>query len=155
MFPSMKGPRLGRAIGLHVTRTAKALSRAFDEALSQSGGSLPVWLVLMSLKGERHGQQGDLAAAVGIEGPTLTHHLNRMEAQGMVVRSRDPSNRRVHHVELTAKGHALFGRLLGAVIEFDRKLRKGISEQELATLSALLDRLRQNLTVDSAAKVAR
>jgi MarR family transcriptional regulator, transcriptional regulator for hemolysin len=145
--------RPGHPLGLQVTRTAKALSRAFDEALSRSGGSLPVWLVLMSLKGERYGQQGDLAAAVGIEGPTLTHHLNRMEADGMVVRSRDPDNRRVHRVEMTAKGHALFGRLLGAVIEFDRDLRKGFSEQELATLGALLDRLRDNVTAASAAHV--
>jgi MarR family transcriptional regulator for hemolysin len=149
----MRGSRPGQPIGLQIARTAKTLSRAFDQALSRSGGSLPVWLVLMSLKGERHGQQGDLAAAVGIEGPTLTHHLNRMEAQGMVVRSRDPGNRRVQRVELTAKGHALFGRLLQEVIEFDRSLRKGISEAELSTLRALLDRLRENVTDDSAAEV--
>jgi len=148
----MRGPRSGHPIGLQITRTAKALSRAFDEALSRAGGSLPVWLVLMSLKGEQYGQQGDLAAAVGVEGPTLTHHLNRMEANGMIVRSRDPENRRVHRVAMTAKGHALFGRLLATVIEFDRGLRKGLSEQELATLGALLDRLRDNVTAASATR---
>jgi MarR family transcriptional regulator, transcriptional regulator for hemolysin len=35
-------------IGLSVTRTAKALSRAFDAALADGGGSLASWLVLAS-----------------------------------------------------------------------------------------------------------
>ena len=88
-------------IGLLLTRTAKAVSRAFDQALTEAGGSLPTWLVLVSLKGGAHGAQRELADAVGIEGPTLTHHLNRMETAGLVTRRRDPENRRAHRVELT------------------------------------------------------
>ena len=42
-----------------------------------------MWLVLVSLKRQRHGAQRELADAVGIEGPTLTHHLNRMETAGL------------------------------------------------------------------------
>ena len=131
-------------IGLRVVRTAKVLSRAFDEALAEAGSSLPTWLVLVSLKGKDHGAQRELADAVGIEGPTLTHHLNRMEAAGLVTRRRDPDNRRVHRVELTADGEALFTRLLGTVAAFDRQLQEGISENQLATLRRLLDRLRMN-----------
>jgi MarR family transcriptional regulator, transcriptional regulator for hemolysin len=52
-------------IGLQLTRTAKAVSRAFDDALAEVGGSLPMWLVLVSLKSRRHGAQRELAAAVG------------------------------------------------------------------------------------------
>src|SRR5437764_2795124 len=135
---------LEEPIGLEVTRTAKVLSRAFDDALAGAGGSLSTWLVLVSLKGRTHGAQRELADAVGIEGPTLTHHLNRMEAAGLVTRTRDPDNRRVHRVELTADGEALFTRLLGTVAAFDRQLQEGISENQLATLRRLLDRLRMN-----------
>ncbi|HKF92438.1 MAG TPA: MarR family winged helix-turn-helix transcriptional regulator, partial [Acidimicrobiia bacterium] len=91
-------------IGLLLTRTAKVVSRAFDESLAEAGGSLPTWLVLVSLKAQAHGAQRELAEAVGVEGPTLTHHLNRMEADGLVTRHRDPDNRRVHRVELTDDG---------------------------------------------------
>jgi MarR family transcriptional regulator for hemolysin len=131
-------------IGLQLTRTAKAVSRAFDDALAEVGGSLPTWLVLVSLKSRRHGAQRELAAAVGIEGPTLTHHLNRMEASGLVTRRRDPANRRVHRVELTESGEATFARLLEAVAGFDERLRRGFTEPELATLRDLLERLRTN-----------
>src|ERR1700726_4966703 len=95
-------------IGLQLARSAKAVSRAFDDALAEAGGSLPVWLILVSLKGQAHGAQRQLAEAVGIEGPTLTHHLNRMENAGLVTRRRDPANRRVHQVELTDAGEAAF-----------------------------------------------
>lgn len=134
-------------IGLQLTRTAKAVSRAFDDALAEVGGSLPMWLVLVSLKSRRHGAQRELAAAVGIEGPTLTHHLNRMEASGLVTRRRDPANRRVHRVELTESGEATFARLLGAVVGFDERLRRGFTEPELATVRGSLERLRTNAAV--------
>ena len=132
-------------IGLQLSRTAKVVSRAFDDALAAAGGSLPTWLVMVSLKAERHGMQRDLASAVGIEGPTLTHHLNRMEATGLVRRTRDPENRRVHRVELTAAGEAEFHRLRRTVGAFDRRLRHGLAAKEIALLGSLLDRLRHNV----------
>jgi MarR family transcriptional regulator, transcriptional regulator for hemolysin len=139
-------------IGLHLTRSAKVVSRAFDDALVEVGSSLPTWLVLLSLKSRRHGAQRELAEAVGIEGPTLTHHLNRMETAGLVTRARDPENRRVHHVELTEAGEAAFQRLLVRLIAFDQQLRVGFTDKEIATLDGLLDRLQANAGSRNAVK---
>jgi MarR family transcriptional regulator for hemolysin len=133
-------------IGREVTRTARVLARAFDQALSEAGGSLPVWLILVSLKAERPGMQRELAQAVGIEGPTLTHHLNRMEAAGLVVRHRDRENRRIHRVELTDAGEATFYRLRETVGAFDRRLRAGFSDVEITALREALGRLCHNVT---------
>jgi MarR family transcriptional regulator for hemolysin len=138
------GPPTTEPLGIQVARTAKQLNRAFDEALVAAGGSLSLWLVLVSLKGPRFGTQRELAEAVGVEGPTLTHHLNKMEAAGLVTRRRDPDNRRQHVVELTAEGDATFFRLLDTVGAFDQALRAGFSDAELATLRTLLARLRAN-----------
>jgi MarR family transcriptional regulator for hemolysin len=131
-------------LGFHVARTAKVLGRAFDAALAEVGGSMPVWLVLVSVKAQSHGTQRNLAEAMGIEGPTLTHHLNRMEADGLVTRARDPENRRVQRVELTSAGEAMFERLRARAAVFDRQLRAGVSDVEVAALSRTLDRLRDN-----------
>ena len=136
-------------IGLSVARNAKSLSRAFDAALAERGGSLPTWLVLASLAGGLHGSQRSIAAAVGIEGPTLTHHLGRMESDGLVVRTRDPENRRTHQVELTDAGRAQFAALLEVVQGFDRQLRKGFTADELGTLRELLGRLVANAATAS------
>jgi MarR family transcriptional regulator for hemolysin len=136
------GSPFGEPIGLQLSRTSKVVSRAFETALAEEGGSLPTWLVLVSLKAQRHGAQRDIAEALGIEGPTLTHHLNRMEASGLLTRSRDPGNRRVHRVELTAAGEAAFERWRAVALAFDQHMRQAVTKSELGTLGDVLGRLR-------------
>lgn len=133
-------------IGLFVARMSRTVSRAFEAVLGDAGGSLASWLVLVSLKAGLHQSQREIADELGIEGATLTHHLNRMEAAGLVTRSRNPSNRRVHDVSMTAEGERVFLTLVGVVHDFDRQLRDGFSERELATLRRLLRRLADNAT---------
>ena len=133
-----------RPIGLHVALTAKVVRRAFDDALSAAGGSLPTWLVLLSLKSGRAVNQRELAEAAGIGSATLTHHLNSLESEGLVTRRRDPDNRRVHIVELSKSGDALFQQLRTAAAAFDKRLRTGLDDAEIATLAELLDRLQAN-----------
>jgi MarR family transcriptional regulator for hemolysin len=133
-------------LGLHLTRVSRTVSRAFDETLAEAGGSLPVWLVLISLKSRQLASQRELAEAVGIQGATLTHHLDTMESAGLVTRRRDPANRRLHLVELTPVGDALFLRLRDRATAFDRRLRAGLSEGEVSQLEALLTRLRDNVS---------
>ncbi len=135
----------GRPIGLTLARTAKAVSRAFDDTLTAAGGSAPIWLILISLKSQQTANQRELAEAVGIQGATLTHHLNAMEADGLITRRRDPANRRVHQVALTEQGETLFHRLATAARAHDERLRDGISEAEIATLEKLLGRLQGNV----------
>jgi MarR family transcriptional regulator for hemolysin len=127
-----------------LTTAARVVARAFDDALAAVSGSRSTWLILLSLKMRQLANQRELAEAVGIEGATLTHHLDAMESDGLITRRRDPSNRRVHLVEVTQAGDAAFLRMRGAAAEFDRRLRAGISDAELAQLRALLARLEVN-----------
>ena len=110
------------------------MRRAFDEALAEAGGSLPVWLVLLNLKIRRPANQRELAEAVGVREATLTHHLNSMDAEGLITRQRDTTNRRIHVVELTDAGEETFLRLRTAAVAFDQRLRAGITEKEVAGL---------------------
>jgi MarR family transcriptional regulator for hemolysin len=125
--------------------TSKAVSRAFNDVLAEAGGSLPVWLVLSSLKQEHRRTQLDLARAVGIEGPTLTRHVDSLEQSGLVARHRDSVDRRAVRVELTEAGEHLHATLLKAVIAFHERLTAGVSEQELERLHGSLERLEQNV----------
>lgn len=129
-------------IGLDVSRTGRLVSRAFNETLVAAGGSLPQWLVLTALKQGDHAMQRDVADAIGIEGATLTHHLNRMEDDGYVRRERASGDRRSQLVTLTPAGEEQFSALLREVGAFDKKLCAGFSERELTTLRTLLGRLR-------------
>ena len=128
-------------IGLRLTRTARVVSQAFDRALAGAGGSAPVWQVLLLVRSAQWGTQAQLAEAMGITGATLTHHLNAMEAEGLVRRRREASNRRVQRVELTDAGAALFERLREVVVRHDERLRSGLGEEEAVLLAELLDKL--------------
>lgn len=139
------GPPAQTPIGLHLTRVARVVSRAFDDALAQAGGSLPVWLILLNLKINPSANQRALADAVGVREATLTHHLNAMENDGLLTRRRDPHNRRIHIVELSDSGDALFLALRAAAVGFDAELRQGFSDTETARLGRLLDRLADNV----------
>jgi MarR family transcriptional regulator, transcriptional regulator for hemolysin len=132
-------------IGRRLASTAKEVSRAFGEALAAAGGSEHVWLILLALKTGENANQRALAAAVGIQGATLTHHLNAMEEAGLVTRRRGPQNRRIHVVELTGDGEAAFHRMRAAAVEFDERLRGDLSDEDLQRAAAVLDRLRANV----------
>lgn len=131
---------------MELHRTAKRIAQAFDHALSEAGGTLPVWLTLLTVKSQKRANQRELAARIGIRGATLTHHLNAMEAEGLVTRRRDPSNRRVHKVELTEAGEAMFSRLRVAAVAFDTKLRGKLPDDRIEELAQMLATLRANVS---------
>jgi MarR family transcriptional regulator, transcriptional regulator for hemolysin len=132
-------------IGLLLARTAKTAGRAFDDALAEAGGSRPIWLILLSLIQASHRTQRELAEAVGLTGPTLTHHLTTMERQGLVTRVRADDNRRVQRVSLTDAGRDYFLRLRDRAMAHDARLRAGLSEAEVEQLRHLLLRITANL----------
>ncbi|MGH3290812.1 MAG: MarR family winged helix-turn-helix transcriptional regulator [Trebonia sp.] len=135
-------------IGLRLGQAARTVERAFDEALGEAGGTLPVWLILLNLKLRRPANQRELAEAVGVREATLTHHLNAMDTSGLITRSRDAANRRVQVVTLTEAGEAAFARLRDTAIAFHARLRAGLGDADLATLGTLLGRLATNANAD-------
>jgi MarR family transcriptional regulator, transcriptional regulator for hemolysin len=135
-------------IGLAVTATAKTLSRAFDDALAAVGGSTPIWLVLQAVKSTEVATQGELATAIGVRQPTLTHHLDTLERAGLVTRTRDPGNRRVQRIAVTESGEQLFLRLRRAAAAFEGRLKAGLDEEDVTTLRRLLAQLEENAQPD-------
>lgn len=135
-------------LSLLVGRVAKQLGRSFDDVLAAAGGSAPVWQVLRALASGDHRTQADLAEAIGVRQPTLTHHLDAMERAGLVSRERADANRRVQRVTVTEPGQQLFLRLRRAAASFDGRLRAGLEDADVAELRRLLHQLAENALPD-------
>ena len=135
-------------VGLLVSRSARTLDRAFDTALAAVGGSTSTWLVLSSLKSSPHRTQGELAEAVGVRQPTLSHHLDGLERAGLVTRERAAGNRRVQQVTVTDAGEQLFLRMRRAAAAFDGRLKAGLEDDEVGELRRLLAQLVENSQPD-------
>ena len=137
-------------LGLQLSRAARTVTQAFDRAMADAGGSASTWQVLLLVRSQAWGNQARLAEAMGITSATLTHHLNALEARGLVRRWREPDNRRVQRVELTPEGIALFDSLRGVAVDHDRRLRALLGEADADQLADLLDQLSRGLQADSA-----
>lgn len=124
--------------------------RSFDASLARAGGSQSTWQILLALKQRPKANQRQIAADVGIQEATLTHHLAGMEASGLIARRRDPANRRVHLIELTQRGEDAFLRLRDAAMDFDRRLHSGIPKAETDQLRATVKKLMANLAREHA-----
>ncbi len=81
-----------------------ALARATDGADDQLGEGQ--YFVLFALGEEEQLTAGDLADRCHVADPTISKALNQLEAQGLVARRMDLSNRRVVQVTLTPTGRA-------------------------------------------------
>jgi len=134
-------------IGLRLAAVARDVARAFDDALAATGGSRPLWMVLLALKSGAASSQQQIADHIGIRGATLTHHLSGMEQRGLVVRTREPGDRRTQVVRLTDEGERLFVGMAGAAQKLDKQLRRGLEAAEVTQLDGLLQRLHANAGV--------
>ncbi len=110
-------PRPARQpLGLHLAQVSESRQPGLRRRPGR-GGRIAAGLAGADLAEEpgSSASQRELADAVGVQGATLTHHLNAMESRrGWSPGRRDPANRRLHLVELTPAGDALFLRLRDA-----------------------------------------
>ena len=102
-------------------------------------------MVLLELWKEDGLKGGELAERLGVEPPTITRMLRRMERCGFVERRPDPADARSFRVHLTDKGRALEGPVTRIWGEVEEKTLQGISPEETLVLRRLLARVRKNL----------
>lgn len=131
-------------LGRRLAMTTKAIQATFDARLTASGGSLATWIVLNHASMGPGTRQRDLAASMGIEAPTLVHHLDRLEAACLVERVRDVTDRRVTTVKVTPAGRRLLDRLRRVSEEFDAEMRSLLSPAEQRTLERALTTIRDH-----------
>jgi MarR family transcriptional regulator for hemolysin len=130
---------------VHLVRTARAVTQTLDRALVEAGGSASTWQILLLVHTERWRTQARMAEAMGVTSATLTHHLNALEARGVVRRWRAAANRRVQHVALTETGEALFDRLQEVAVLHEERLRSQLTDSEAERLGDLLEKVRAGL----------
>jgi DNA-binding MarR family transcriptional regulator len=106
---------------------------------------------VMRLLWERDGRhQAELAAALGIEPPTVHRTLGSLERAGFVVREPMPGDARARLVRLTDSGRRLQESFAAAWQELADRTLQGLDAEDRRTLVRLLDRVADNLAVKGA-----
>lgn len=128
-----------------IVMTGKAIREYLEDQLAEAGASLVTWVVLNEIHRGTWDSQRGLAKQLRIEGATLTRHLDRMEREGLIVRTRDDDDRRQIRVDMTTEGRTLHRRLRTKARAVGSRATAGISEGDEATLRKVLAMLRDNL----------
>ncbi len=129
---------------LSVARTEAVLHDGLDAVLSPHGLSFTQYNVLRLLRGV--GGDGlcrnEIRDRLITRMPDVSRLLDRMEAANLVHRVRSSSDRRLVNTTLTERGLALVNALDEHVDALHSRQLGHLSEQELRTLIALLDKAR-------------
>ena len=130
---------LGRSIG----RTHKFVRAWADRELADLGSSVTEWIVLFHIADAPPpgASQSEIARFADMGGPALVRHIDRLEADGVVVRTRDAVDRRIIRLSLTRKGHDRLDAVRDVMTRCDEQLRDLLTHQEARVLTKGLDKL--------------
>lgn len=123
---------------------SKYLKKSFDETASEAGinkGELDVLKLLRRKDGDNTMSPSHLAERLALSSGAMTNRLDRLEAQGLIERLPDPTDRRGVLVNLTEKGDEIFHTAIERQIEKEKDLFEPLSPAERTKLSNLLRKL--------------
>jgi MarR family transcriptional regulator for hemolysin len=122
--------------------TAHLWRNALDRRLRPLGISRSNWRILAMLKLHGEMNQGQLAEALMVEGPTVVRFIDKLERDGHVERVMDPSDRRVRNIQLTPSGVEMTEPIQKAIDQFHVEVFAKVGEQGLAQASRYLNAVR-------------
>src|SRR5258708_39886732 len=130
--------------GLLITRLARLWRREVDQAVAAHGLSqaTAIPLVVLSRRGKSV-RQCVLAEEMGIEGPSLVRLIDLLQAEGLVERREDPTDRRAKKLPLTAPGGIRAAALNPALARLPAHPLTGGSGRDLALPFQALQRIEQ------------
>ena len=139
------GLPLERSVGYQVRMTHRALQRYLQIKIKPHGVTLGTWYFLRALWHEDGLTQRELSRRIGTREPTTMTAILAMEANGLVRRVRNDTDRRKQNVFLTPKGRRLKIKLVPLAAEVVNTATTGLTGRELALFLGLLGAVQRNL----------
>lgn len=99
--------RLDNQVCFPVYAAANLITRLYRPELDRLGLTYPQYLVMLALWEKTPRSVSDLGHCLYLDSGTLTPLLKRMENAGHITRTRDATDERRVHIDLTTKGLAL------------------------------------------------
>lgn len=128
-----------------IHRAGRALLARRSADLSGVGLHCGQDLVLAEVAKKEGLRPSELADRLGVEPPTITKTLQRLEAAGLLVRSGDPADARATCVRLTDTGRKLDEHVDRCWQSVETQALKGLTQDERVLLQRLLLRVITNL----------
>ncbi len=102
-------------------------------------------VILMRLARRDGLSQVELTEMTHLKAPTVSLDLKKLESMGMVRREQSISDMRVTKVYLTEKGKAFNRENFEALQAIDRSIMRGLTDEEIKTVTEILLKMRNNM----------
>ena len=134
-----------KEVAWELGETSRMLRRHFNRHAISLGATSAQWRAMFRLSHEPGMKQVELADRLDVEPITAGRIVDRLEEAGLVERRRDPVDRRVWRLYLTDKADPVIERLKVIAETLLTGAFAGVSPDEIATMCAALERIRQNV----------
>jgi DNA-binding MarR family transcriptional regulator len=145
-IPTREGrrtPTLDDQLCFALYSTGLAMNKVYRKVLRRLDLTYPQYLVMLVLWEQDEQTVSEIGARLFLDSATLTPLLKRLEAAGLVSRTRSPADERQVVIALSPAGRALEGE--ASAIYDDVLCATGCAPDELAVLKRQLDTLRGKL----------
>jgi DNA-binding MarR family transcriptional regulator len=134
--------------GKTVKQLNNIMEMQFNHSLKQWDLTSSQFSVIMYLlhNQDQEINQKMIETAFLLKGPTVTGIVKRLVEKDFIRRRSDDQDRRINYLELTEKGLALETIVCAEITRLEAATLRGISDEHLDLLEALLSQILKNLT---------
>ena len=138
------------SLQVQIAVVSRAQRRAYEAAVSDLGLNFSQSLILEYLAhlqeaGVAHPNQTEIAERIGLRKPAAGAALEVLSALQLLTRDPAPTDKRAMLVRLTDRGAEVASRINSLYEDVHDKATRGLAEEELSVLRALLSRIQTNL----------
>ena len=132
------------AVGARVALARKAIRDEFDREMQPLRLSAQQAFVIILLGEDRGETAADMCRTLAHDAGAMTRLIDKLEAAGLVRRTRGSRDRRSARLELTRSGRAMYGQVMRVQVDVLNRMLRGLSRTEVRTLERLLQRIVDN-----------
>lgn len=141
-------PRPGCDFGWALDTLLRAYSTGVRQAIGELAGGPRAYRVMALAASGSCPNQAAMAEELKLDRTIMTYLVDGLEADGLVTRTPDPSDRRARHVTLTDRGAALLADFTQRVREVERRVLAALPDAEAESLSGLILKAAQLASTD-------
>jgi Transcriptional regulators len=130
--------------GHNVNQLARSFTKKLNEKISPLGLYSSQWGIAVYLHKKKECTQIELCKYLGVEAPTITRTLARMEEMGLVIRT-EGKDKRERHIKLTEKAYEMYPKWYEAAKSIELEAINNISKEELEIFNEILEKMMMNL----------
>jgi DNA-binding MarR family transcriptional regulator len=133
-----------RAVGRLIKLVYSSIRRGIDQRMQALGLTAMQWEPVFLLRLRRADTVAALARECQIDCGGMTRMLDRLEEKHLLKRRRSEQDRRVVHLQLTAKGKTVAEQVLPVVMDELQAHLRAFTPRETSMLTRLLERMLAN-----------